>query len=186
MGKIYILVGASGSGKTTIANRLRSYDFARLVGSTTRSIRPGEVDGVDYHFITREEFASTDFFEQADYAGNHYGLSRKEADRALRRVMPTIGVMEITGATKMRELLGEENVSLISIMVKPTEAIKRMELRGDSSDDISRRINNAVAIGEFDNWRECDYAILNNNLSASVDQILAIVESEAKQKVAAI
>lgn len=177
MQNIYILVGPSGSGKTTLADALVKSGFGRLVGSTTRPIRPGEVDGVDYHFIKPEQFTEKKFIEHATYAGNSYGMSSKEVDKALRRTMPSVTVMEITGAQKMQKLLGKEAVKLIFVLADYDIAAPRMLKRGDSAESIEKRWDNAAEINELDNWRYCDYAVLNIDFQATVNQILAIAET---------
>ena len=178
MQKIYILVGPSGSGKTTLADTLvKQYGFGRLIGSTTRPIREGEIDGIDYHFIKPEQFTEKNFIEHATYAGNNYGMSAKEVDRALRRTVPNVTVMEITGAQRMRELLGKDAVKLIFILTDYAIAAPRMLKRGDSAESIEKRWDNAAAINELDNWRLCDYAVLNIDFQATINQILAIAET---------
>lgn len=77
MKTIIVIVGGSGSGKTTIAHQLETHGFERLITTTTRSMREGEVNHHDYHFVSKEEFKNLDKIEESEYGGNHYGIIRE-------------------------------------------------------------------------------------------------------------
>src|SRR5256714_12863368 len=107
---VLVVTGPSGVGKGTLIKHLleRRPDYRLSVSATTRSPRPGEVDGHDYHFLTEQEFerrlAAGDFLEHALYAGNHYGTLKEEVERALGNLVLEI---EVEGARQVRKALPE-------------------------------------------------------------------------------
>jgi guanylate kinase len=109
--KVFVITGPSGVGKGTLIRGLRERvpELELSVSATTRGPRPGEFDGVDYHFLTPEEFdrrvRSGDFVEHAKYSGNRYGTLRSELERTLRDGIPVVLEIEVQGARQVREAL---------------------------------------------------------------------------------
>ncbi len=158
-----ILVGPSASGKTSIAKKLiEKYNFRKFVTNTTRAPRVGEVNDVDYHFISFSEFLEKEskgyFIETTIYNGNHYGTSIEDVsdDKVL--------IVDIIGANKFYERLGEKAVFFfLSCSEKTTK--KRMIERGDSEDDIVARINGDKVYFNPDLMGHVDFYINTDNVS---------------------
>lgn len=135
-----ILTGPSASGKTAACLYLQSnFNIKKVVTHTTRGIRQGEIDGVDYHFVTVEEFQkmvdNNEFVEHVFYNGNHYGTSRKEV--GIDKCM----AVELNGA-KTYKSFGDPKTVLFYMQLDPETCKKRMEERGDPSDKVAMRLKN--------------------------------------------
>jgi len=193
-GVLFIVSSPSGGGKTTLIKQA----MARLeragipthfsVSHTTRSPRPaasdppraGEVDGVDYHFVTPEmfqEMAHRDaFLEYAEYAGNRYGTSRAEVDEHLAAGQDVFLDIEVQGANQVKSKIRDA----VKIFVYPPsyEVLRsRLECRRqDSPDAIRERLG--WALREFDVSGEFDYAIINDRLEQAVDALAGICIAE--------
>lgn len=130
-GKLILVVGVSGSGKGALmqAARKRFPEAVFPVSCTTRGMRPGEVDGVMYHFLTDEEFdariAAGDFLEWEPYGGHRYGTLKGEIFPPLEAGKTVLHEVEIYGARHFRELVPRENVSVIYILAGSWESLKK-------------------------------------------------------------
>ena len=185
-GVLFIVTGASGTGKTTLVKealaRIPGIHFS--VSATTRPIRPGEKDGVDYHFITRERFTELQqqdaFLEHAEVYGNYYGTLKKTVDDTLRSGNSILVEIDQRGAAQVRE----KAPHAVSVFILPPN-IETMEnrLRGrktDSAAVIQRRLSEAK-----DQLRHCgdfDYLLVNDHLDSAHDQFQAILVSELLRK----
>jgi len=160
---VLVVTGPSGVGKGTLIRELlrRRPDFKLSVSATTRKPRAGEVEGRDYHFLTKEDFehklARGEFLEHALYAGNMYGTPRSEIDRARGNLVLEI---EVEGARQVRDALPEATQVFIA---PPSESALRERLEGrrtDSPEEIERRLARAreelTARGEFEHVIEND------------------------------
>ncbi|HEY8639993.1 MAG TPA: guanylate kinase, partial [Solirubrobacterales bacterium] len=113
MAKVFVITGPSGVGKGTLIRALlqRVGELELSVSATTRRPRPGETEGVAYHFLTNEEFerrvAAGDFVEWAEYSGRRYGTLRSELDRRLAAGIPVVLEIEVQGARQVRETVPE-------------------------------------------------------------------------------
>ena len=144
------------------------------VSATTRDPRPGEKDGVDYHFLSPDEFEerveADDFLEWAEYAGNRYGTLRSELERDAHPLVLEIGVQ---GARQVRARVGDA----VSVFIAPPseEALRtRLVGRGsDSPDQIERRLNTAWT--ELAARDEFDHVIVNDDLDAAVEELSRLV-----------
>jgi guanylate kinase len=144
------------------------------VSATTREPRPGEEDGVDYHFLSPEEFEerveADDFLEWAEYAGNRYGTLRSELERDAH---PLVLEIEVQGARQVRARVGDA----VSVFIAPPseEALRtRLVGRGsDSPEQIERRLNTAWT--ELAARNEFDHVIVNDDLDAAVDELSRLV-----------
>jgi len=181
-GILFIVSAPSGAGKTTLVEKLveltpglrmsRSY--------TSRRAREGETDGVDYNFVTRQQFetmaAAGEFLEWADVFGNFYGTSAGDTERLLKSAHDVVLVIDVQGARQVRRR-GLE-ASTIFVM-PPTSAILEQRLRGRSKDTeeaIQRRLT--VAREEVASFSEYDYIVINDELLGAVDRLRAIVLAE--------
>ncbi len=178
---ILIINGPSGSGKTTLGRYLKDRGIEEVVSSTTRKKREGEKEGTDYYFLTEEEFSDTDMIEESIYAGNHYGVSRKEAEGKLSGEKPSFAVLDIRGVKKFREIFGNGNIRVIYIDVTPDKLKERMIKRGDSPQNVIKRMENYSSTGEGNNIRTADMVVDNNgtldNLKVSADNIIKLIEN---------
>jgi guanylate kinase len=174
--EVLVITGPSGVGKGTLIRLLLArFPAMKLsVSATTRAPRPGEVDGVDYHFLSPEEFQKRidrdDFLEWAEYAGNRYGTLRSELERDAH---PLVLEIEVQGARQVRERVPEANS--VFIMPPSDDALRtRLVGRGsDSPEQIQRRL--AVARDELAAKDDFDYHVVNDDLDAAVEKLSGLV-----------
>lgn len=181
-GNLFIVCAPSGAGKTSLVNALleREPDIELSVSFTTRAPRHAEVDGRDYHFVTRETFlamaARGDFLESAEVHGNLYGTSQPWIDA--RRAEGRDIVLEIDwqGARQVRGLIPEA----VGVFILPPslDALhRRLTSRGqDSAEVIERRLANARA--EIAHVEEFDYVIINQSFDVAVTDLVSIVRAQ--------
>lgn len=142
-GTLGLVVGTSGSGKGVLIKRAHAEhpQIVFPISCTTRAMRPGEVDGVHYHFLTDDEFAARvaagEFLEWATYGGYRYGTLRSEIIPALEAGRLVLCEMDVQGARNVRELLPPENIVIIYIYAGPWE-------------DLARRIRGRAPISDAD------------------------------------
>lgn len=158
---IYVIIGPSGSGKTTLGDYFRSLGLKELVSHTTRGMRPGEAEGISYHFVTDDEFDLTDKIEESVYSGNRYGVSKREVEEKLESG-DVFAVTDINGARAFRSLYGGI-VSVIYICSSARRLRERMRERGDSKESIRARIRLLKDKHEYRNRLFADYVIENND-----------------------
>ncbi|MGE5245589.1 MAG: guanylate kinase [Betaproteobacteria bacterium] len=181
-GLLFIVSAPSGAGKTTLVERLVAQtSHLRMSRSyTSRPPRDGEVDGVDYNFVSRERFeamvAVGEFLEWADVFGNLYGTSAADTERVLASGSDLVLVIDVQGARKVRR----RGIETIAVFVMPPsfEVLER-RLRGRSKDAdaaIARRLD--VARQEVAAFAEYDYVVVNDEVTAAVDRLRSIVIAE--------
>ena len=182
---LLVLSAPSGGGKTSIAKSLLQArdDLGYSVSATTRPRREGEREGVDYHFLTRDEFLrrvdAGEFLEWATYAGNMYGTLRGEIDRIFARGRTAVLDVEIEGARQIRASFPN---SLHLFVLPPSADVLVSRLAGrktESADVVRERI--ARAADELAAVAEYDYAIFNEDLVQAVAQVAAILDAEARR-----
>jgi guanylate kinase len=179
--KVFVITGPSGVGKGTLIRGLRERvpELALSVSATTRDPRPGERDGVDYHFLNPDEFearaAAGDFVEHATYSGNRYGTLRSELERHLARDVPVVLEIEVQGARQIRVAMPEA----IQVFIAPPsdEALRaRLVGRGtDSPDQVVARMRTAQL--ELAARPEFGHVVVNDRLERATDELVAIVRS---------
>ena len=155
-----ILVGPSASGKTEVANILiNDYGMVRMVTYTTRPIRVGEVDGISYHFVSKEEFIrlkdNDEFVETVLYNGNYYGTRKSDVK------VDKIVILEPNGLKAFNEKMKNDVVSFY-LNTNEVERINRMIYRQDKKEDIDKRIQNDRIV--FNNVKDVDFIIDNENI----------------------
>jgi guanylate kinase len=154
--------------------------LALSTSATTRGPRGGERDGVDYHFLTREEFAgraeANEFLEHAAYSGNRYGTLRSEVERRLAAGESVLLEIEVQGARQVRAAMPE--AVLVFIAPPSAEALReRLEGRGtDSREAIDERLRTAAL--ELDAQQEFKHVVVNDDLHRATDELERIVRSE--------
>jgi guanylate kinase len=177
--RAFVITGPSGVGKGTLIRGLmeRVGDLELSVSATTRPARAGERDGVDYHFLSREEFdrllAAGEFLEHADYAGNRYGTLRAELEDRLRAGHPVVLEIEVQGARQVREAMPE---ALQVFIAPPSLDALRARLTGRGTDDVAeveRRLR--VAEGELAARPEFGQVVVNDRLEEALEQLTEIV-----------
>ncbi|MCI5690766.1 MAG: guanylate kinase [Clostridiales bacterium] len=185
-GTLVVVSGFSGAGKGTVLAQVlaRRPDLYFSVSFTTRPPRQGEQDGVNYHFVTREEFQARinrgEFLEYAEYVGNYYGTSMRVIREKLEQGIDVILEIEIQGAAKVREKMPEA-VSLFLVPPSFEELSRRLRNRGtDSEEKIQQRLE--AARREVREIEQYDYIVLNDTVDRAVEEILAILTAEGCRK----
>lgn len=181
-GTLLVVSAPSGAGKTTLCREVRSVvpDLAYSVSYTTRAPRPGEMEGVDFLFVSeavfREMMARNEFAEWAVVHGNLYGTSARTLEQALGAGRDILLDIDTQGARQLRSRYPE---AVLIFVVAPSikELDQRLrERRSDAPQDISRRL--ARAREEIASWREYDYLIVNRDLKEAVEQLAHIIHAE--------
>lgn len=185
-GILLVVSGPSGSGKTTLCRQLAALGEAHYsISCTTRMPRPGEVDGKDYHFLTRETFearlAVGDFLEHAEVHGNFYGTLKSE-------IVPTLGAgrdvvmdIDVQGAAQVRACADDDiRRAFVDLFVMPadeSELHRRLSGRGtDNEETIRLRMRNAIE--EISHWPCYQYRMLSSTREHDFSRFLALVTTE--------
>lgn len=172
--RIIVIVGPSGSGKTAISKELAKRGYPKLVTSTSRLPRVGELEGVDYYFLDRSDFNDGDFVEHTNYNENIYGLSKAEVIRKLTDYDTVQLAMDQNGAQAMLDKFPEETVIVFVTISKKTMA-ERMRARGDGEDEIQARIQHSVENGEYIPPQGTQLCLENNDLDECVQAIVDLI-----------
>jgi guanylate kinase len=181
-GQLFIVSAPSGTGKTTVVERLvQCLPGLRMSRSyTSRPARIGEQDGVDYNFITRQQFEMMvregRFLEWADVFGNYYGTAAADTEALLARGEDVVLVIDVQGARQVRSR-GIETIGIF--VLPPSAAVLGQRLRGrskDSEEQIRRRLE--VASAEVDEYAQYEYVVINDDIETAVGRLQAIVGAE--------
>ena len=182
-GLMLVLSSPSGAGKTTISRALLDGDdnLTLSVSVTTREKRPGEEDGVDYHFIDRARFDAMakagDLLEHAEVFGNGYGTPRAEVERALAAGRDVLFDIDWQGTQQLKAAKRDDVVSVFVLPPSTGELERRLHSRAqDSAETVRARM--AKASDEMSHWAEYDYIVINREIGASVRQARSILEAE--------
>lgn len=180
-GKLFIVSGPSGSGKSTITKIVRDkLNIPLSISATSRKPREGEIDGVDYYFLTEKQFEEkikqNEFFEYANVHGNYYGTLVSTVENELQKGNDIILEIDVQGAIICKQKY--KDVVLIFCKTKDIATLKgRLELRNkDSKVVIENRLKNAMK--ELDYEKYYDYTIINNNLEESIKLLENIIKGE--------
>jgi guanylate kinase len=178
-GNLFIVSAPSGAGKTTLVNALLGQlDGVRVsVSHTTRPRRPGEIDGINYHFVDRARFEAMleagDFLESAEVFGNWYGTSQRWVEETLAGGTDVILEIDWQGAQQVRRLLPE---AIAVFILPPGREVLEQRLRGrgqDSEAVIAQRL--AEAVSEMSHYAEADYLVINDRFETALAELCAIV-----------
>ena len=178
----FVVVAPSGTGKTTICRRVVEGDDGIVfsVSHTTRARREGEIDGEDYHFVTRSEFdrlaGDGAFLESALYNGNYYGTSWESLRAPLAEGRDVLLEIEVQGARQVRER--RDDARFIFLLPPSMKVLEdRLSGRGtDSSEQILRRLE--LAREELAAIHDFDYAVVNDDLDRCVASVMEIIQAE--------
>ncbi len=180
-GKLFVLSGPGGVGKSTITKALADHpEFWVSVSATTRTPRSGERDGVDYFYISAEEFdrriSANEFLEWAEFAGNKYGTPANAVKEKLSKGLNVILEIEIDGARQVRK--SSEDAKLIFI-APPSweELVKRLEGRGTDSEE-RRNERLKLAQEEMAAQSEFDYVVVNDQLDRVIAELVSLAASK--------
>ena len=178
-GKLYIISAPSGAGKTSLVKRLTAEldGLAVSVSHTTRAMRSGEQDGVDYFFVSADEFKTMiehqAFLEHAQVFDNFYGTAQQTVEDNLAQGLDVILEIDWQGAQQVRRMLPE---SLSIFILPPSVEVLRQRLQNRGQDDvgvIARRMSDAVT--EMSHYPEFDYLIVNDDFATALHQLKSII-----------
>ena len=183
--KLFVISGCSGVGKGTVLKEFmarNSDDFMLSVSCTTRKPRTGEVDGVNYFFLTREEFEKAveddKFLEHAQFAGNLYGTKKKFIKQKFEEGLNIILEIETQGALQVKQKMPE---AVLIFIAPPGQGVEELEkrLRGRNTEDeetIQRRL--AEAKIELERSKQYDYVVINDDLERAISEVEDITRRE--------
>ncbi len=169
--QIIVLVGPSGSGKTSIGEVLTAHGIPRLVTTTTREPRHGEINGIDYYFKTFNALDIDDFVEQTVYNGNRYGLTKKEVVTMLEKHDSIHVSLDQNGAEAVKKAYPEE-AYVVFIAITEEEMVRRMKIRGDSPQEIKERIDFSRKTNELTPPAITDLVVINHNVEEAAQEII--------------
>jgi len=187
-GTLYTISAPSGAGKTSLVHALLKDKLDPLlcvsVSHTTRARRPGEIDGVNYHFVSREIFSAmqdhNEFLESAEVFGNLYGTSQDWVQHQLDKGIDVILEIDWQGAKQVRERISANK----SIFILPPSLqclLERLTNRAqDDVDTISRRMRQAK--DEISHYDAADYLVINDNFDAALDDLRAIIRASRLER----
>jgi guanylate kinase len=181
---LVVISGPSGVGKDAVLRRMRErgYPFHFVVTVTTRPRRPGETHGVDYFFISEEEYdrllAAGEFLEHATVYGYRYGIPKQQVREAWARGQDVLMRVDVQGAATIKKLVPEA-VFIFLVASSLDELMQRLKDRAtEREEDLERRM--ATARAEMERLREFDYVVVNSDghLDEAVARIMAIIQAE--------
>jgi guanylate kinase len=182
-GLMFVLSSPSGAGKTTLSRLLidRMPGLKMSVSATTRPIRPGEVDGRDYHFIDKAKFEQmvkgAKLLEWATVFDNRYGTPRSPVEKALAAGQDVLFDIDWQGTQQLREKARADVVSVFILPPSAADLERRLHSRAqDSADVIRRRMNRASH--EMSHWAEYDYIVINHDIDDAFAEVQSILKAE--------
>jgi guanylate kinase len=187
LGTLLVMSGPSGVGKSTVFNRVRElYSGLRFsVSCTTRAPRTGEIDGIHYYFLSREEYdrrvAAGEFLEHAEVHGNGYGTLRSEVEKYVLAGVDVMLDIDVQGQRLIRQAVSGSRLEAAALYVflgPPSfaELERRLRTRGTDADEvIAKRLRNAG--GEMAAWQEYDYLVISDEVESSASRLTAILNA---------
>ena len=182
-GVLFVLSSPSGAGKTTISKMMLAgdKDIALSISATTRPPRPGERDGIDYHFVDTDTFkrmaADGEFLEWAHVFGHRYGTPRARVDELLEAGKDVLFDIDWQGAQQLYQEAGPDVVRVFVLPPTMEELERRLRARKTDSDEvIAARM--ARAANEISHWDGYDYVLINDNVEECFDEVVAILRAE--------
>jgi len=186
-GLMVVLSSPSGAGKTTLTRHLlrQNPDMAMSVSATTRAPRPGEIDGQDYVFVSKDRFAQLEaddeFLEHARVFDNFYGTPRGPVEDALQAGRDVVFDIDWQGAQQLTQAAADDLVKIFILPPNMRELEQRLKTRAQDSDTvIAKRMSKSEA--EISHWAEYDYVIVNENIETALGELLTIVAAERMRR----
>ena len=183
-----VLSSPSGAGKSSICRSLLDLDknLYLSISTTTRKKRPNEVSGIDYNFVTLDEFeyklSQNNFIEHAKVFNNFYGTDKSIVENKINEGKDLLFDIDWQGAQQLREKMREDIVSVFILPPSKKELERRLKERGQDTDEVVKeRMSEATA--EITHWAEYDYVIINEDLNLSVKTVLGILHSERMKRI---
>lgn len=182
-GLMIVVSGPAGSGKGTVnAHLIKTGEYKFSVSATTRAPRPGEVDGVNYHYISEAEFksriASGDMLEYTEYCGNYYGTPKKEAEETLASGKNLLLEIEVEGARNIKAKYPE---AVLVLLLPPSHSVQEQRLRSRGTETEDKILLRLARAKEEIAFADCyDYVVYNHDGKdkEAAEQILNIVSAE--------
>jgi guanylate kinase len=183
-GRLFVIAAPSGAGKTSLVKKLleRRPELRLSISHTTRSIRPTELEGREYYFVSvpefRERVARGEFLEHAQVFDNYYGTGRGPVEQQLSAGRDVILEIDWQGARQVRKALPE---GLTVFILPPSRRALEERLRNrrtDSDEVIARRLRDAV--GDMSHWGEFDYVVVNDDFDRAVEDLARIVDGHGE------
>ena len=168
---IYCLIGPSASGKTTLIKENKdALNLGEIVSTTTRQPRAGEINGRDYNFVSKNEFNQLQMVEKDEYAGDYYGTSLNSIYDSINEKSGTLTAITFEGYENIKQYIKVKNIkdlNVVSIFVNAPQYIleERMQERGDTQENIQKRLNNIKNRHEYDNMFKTDYIFIPDSTS---------------------
>ena len=182
-GLMVVLSSPSGAGKSTLTRKLlaKNPDMAMSVSATTRGPRPGEIEGKDYYFISKDKFAQMadedEFLEHAKVFDNFYGTPRAPVEAALGEGRDIVFDIDWQGAQQLTQAAGDDLVKIFILPPSMSELEARLKSRAQDSDAvIAKRMSKSEA--EISHWAEYDYVIVNEDIETAMEELRTIVAAE--------
>lgn len=182
-GILLVISGSSGTGKGTVCDSLRKRrpDLEYSISATTRSPRDGETDGIEYFFLTRDEFQrkidADDFLEYAENYGNLYGTPRDKVLEQLNLGKTILLEIDVQGAKQVQKHYPDG--VFIFLLPPSIEELERRIVRRQSETEESLRKRLSIVNDEIEIGKSYDYVVVNDEVSKAVDQICAIIDAES-------
>ncbi|MBE7067496.1 MAG: guanylate kinase [Ruminococcaceae bacterium] len=186
-GILFVISGPSGSGKDTVIDSIRALDdsIGTSISATTRPMRKGEAEGVNYYYKTYEEFDALieagDVLEWDTFQGNKYGTLKSELDNQLKQGKCIMLAITVPGALKIKELFPKESVLIFNLPPSLDTLKYRIINRGRESEAEAESRFRAAIDNEIPKAVLFDYILVNDDLSETVDSLMAIIKAESSK-----
>ena len=187
-GVMLVLSSPSGAGKSSICRALLDLDrnLYLSISTTTRKKRPNEVSGIDYNFVSLDEFeyklSQNNFIEHAKVFNNFYGTDKSIVENKINEGKDLLFDIDWQGAQQLREKMREDIVSVFILPPSKKELERRLKERGQDTDEVVKE-RMSEATSEITHWAEYDYVIINEDLNLSVKTVLGILHSERMKRI---